>query len=206
MAGDINIDEIDRRARRAGYGDGLLELFAALVLGVLALGWLANPGFVGILSAFVVLYGWKAVERVKAKVTYPRIGYFRERGDESETSARGMLLFIGGAFAVMVLTVVVTGGLTEASAWRRAAPIMSGISLSGGFWYAGEQSGLMRHRGIAALSLVGGVLLWLVGSGESYDGVIWHLVGLAIPLAVLGGWGLYRFLHTHPIRDVANDG
>ncbi len=206
MSGNMDIGDIDRRARSAGYGDGLLEIFAAVVLSVLALGWLANPGFVGILAAFVVLYGWKVVDRIKARVTYPRIGYFRERGDDSGSTARGMLLFIGGAFLLMLLAILASGGLTDAAEWRRAAPILSGISLAGGFWYAGEQSGLVRHRVVAVLSLISGVSLWIMGSGESYAGVVWHLVGLAVPLAIMGAWGLYRFMQMHPIQDVSEDG
>ena len=202
MADEIDINEIERSARRAGYGDGLLELFAAAVLSVMALTWLASPAFVGIAAAFIVLYGWKVVERVKERVTYPRIGYFQERPDESGTTARGMLLFIGGAFALMFLVVLVFGSLSEAADWRRAAPLVSGVTLAAGFWYAGEQSGFLRHRVIAALSVVSGFLLWLFGSGETYAAVVWHLAGLAVPLAFLGVWGLNRFLQSHPRRSI----
>lgn len=203
---DRHISEIDRRARTAGYADGLLDIFAAAVLAVLALGWVANPGFVGVLAAFIVLYGWKLVERVKARVTYPRIGYYQEKADESVHSARGMLLFIGGAFLAMVVAVWVSGGLTDATEWRRAAPLVSGISLAGGFWYSGQRSGLVRYRVIAAGSLIGGVALWVFGSGDSYSGVVWHLVGIAIPLAVTGVVALVHFLKTHPIPEVPVDG
>ncbi len=205
MSGNSGIDDLSRRARTAGYADGLLEIFAATVLLVIALGWAANPGFVGILAAFIVLYGWKAVDRVKQRITYPRIGYSRERPDDDDNTARGMLLFLGGAFAATALLVWIGGGLTEAAQWRRAAPVLSGISLAGGFWYAARSSGLIRFRLIAVLSLFGGLALWIWGSGDSYSGVIWHLVGLAIPLAALGAWSLRRFVSTHPVR-VDDDG
>ncbi len=206
MPNGYDYGDLDRRAKRAGYSDGLLEIFAAAVLLLLALGWMANPGFVGVLAAFVVLYGWKLVDRVRARVTYPRIGYYRERAEDPSGTARGMLLFIAGAFALMVVAVWLSGGLTDAAEWRRAAPLVSGISLSGGFWYAAEVSGFARHRFIAALSLGGGVLLWLFGSGDSYSGVVFHLILLAIPLAAIGAWALVRFVRTHPIQDLTIDG
>lgn len=206
MSGEIDVGGIDRKARTAGYRDGLLELFAASVLLTLALAWVANPGFVGILAAFVVLYGWKAVERVKQLVTYPRTGYHRERADDASSTAKGMLLFMGGAFCLMILAILVTGSLTDSTDWRRAAPLMSGISLAGGFWYTGEQSGFLRHRLISAWSLLAGSLLWWFGSGESYSGVVWHLLSLAVPLALLGTWGLTRFLRTHPVQEIPSDG
>jgi hypothetical protein len=201
VAGRMDITGIDRRARTAGYADGLLELFAAAVLLTLAFGWIANPGIVGILAAFIVLYGWKLVERVKARLTYPRIGYFREREDEASTNARGMLLFIGGAFLLTVMVVWLSGGIADAAEWRRAAPLVSGISLSGGFWYLGDKSGLVRHRLIACWSVISGVGLWLFGSGSDYSGVALHLFGLAVPLALLGAWSLWHFLRSHPVRE-----
>jgi len=200
MAGNMDIAGIDRKARTAGYADGLLELFAAAVLMILALGWIANPAFVGILAAFVVLFGWRVVDRVKARVTYPRIGYFREREDDTSTNPRGMLLFIAGSFVLVVVVVWLSGGIADPVEWRRAAPLMSGISLSGGFWYLSDKSGLIRHRFVAVASVLGGLGLWLFGSGNDYTGVVLHLAGLAVPLALLGAWSLLRFLRTNPVR------
>ncbi len=201
MANGINVDDLDRRVRRAAYQDGLLELFAAVVLLVIAGAWIANPSFVGILAAFIVLYGWKGVERVKQRVTYPRIGYYQERSDEPRSSAKGMLWFLAGSIAIMVIAVLVGGDISDPAEWRRAAPLLAGASLSGGFWYAAHQSGFVRFRFIAALSVVSGALLWLFGSGEDYAGVVWHLVILAVPLAAIGFWALARFLRSHPVQS-----
>jgi amino acid transporter len=206
MSGELDMGEIERRARTAGYDDGLLEIFAAVVLLVIALGWAASPGLVGILAAFIVLFGWKVVDRVKARVTYPRIGYYRERADEPRSSAKGMLLSMGGAFVVMIIAIAAVGDLSDAAEWRRAAPLLSGMLLAAGFWYAGEQSGLIRHRAVAGVSVVWGALLWWLGSGADYSGVIWHLIGLSVPLAAVGIWSLFRFTRTHPVSERATDG
>lgn len=207
MNGNIDIGEIDRRARTAGYADGLLEIFAALVLGTLALFWWVDPGVVGIVAALVVVFGWRAVERVKAGVTYPRIGYHRERPPAApDTAVRGMLLFIGAAFLLLALVVLLSGGISDVSEWRRAAPLVSGVSLAGGFWYTSQQSGLLRFRLIATWSVLSAVLLWWYGTGESYSGVYWHLLGLALPLGVIGVWSLIGFLRAHPVPAHRADG
>lgn len=201
MTDGIDIGSVHRQARSAGYGDGLLEIFASVVLTLIALSWLGDPAFVGILAALIAIYGWKVVERVKERVVYPRVGYHKERSDDAKETSKGMLMFIGGAFLLMALAVLVFGDITDASEWRRAAPLLSGVTLAGGFWYAGDKSGLLRYRFISAWSLLSGVLLWWFGSGSSYDAVVWHLVGLAVPLAVIGIWSLLSFLRTHPIQD-----
>ncbi|MEA2002995.1 MAG: hypothetical protein U9N84_14060 [Actinomycetota bacterium] len=205
MTTNIDTAGIERRARAAAYQDGLTELFAAGVLVMIAVMWVITPVFVGIVSAFVVLYGWKVVERIKQRITYPRIGYHVERPDEPRSTASGMLGFIGGAFAVMVLAVAMFGDLTDAAEWRRAASLLSGLGLFGGFWYLGDKSGLLRHRFVAIYSVVTGVALWAIGTGASYEGVIWHLLGLAALLAALGVWGLIHFLRTNPVVNAGSD-
>lgn len=201
MGDDVDLGDLDRRARAAGYGDGLLELFAAAVLGSLALGWIANPGLVGILASFVAIFGWRAVERVKQRVTYPRVGYHKERLVDARSTSRGMLSFIAGAFVLMALVVLVFGDVTDAAEWRRAAPLVSGLTIAAGFWYAGARSSHLRYRVIAAWSIVAAMLLWWGGTGASYAAVAIHLGALALPLAVIGTVVLVRFIRIHPVRD-----
>ncbi len=141
------------------------------------------------------------MEKVKERIVYPRVGYYRERSDDAKETSRGMLTFIGGAFLLMVLVVVSTGELTDPAAWRRAAPLLSGLSLAGGFWYAGAKSGLLRFRLISGWSVVSAIAVWLFGTGVSYSGVVLHLLSLALPLAIVGVWSLITFVREHPVRD-----
>lgn len=205
MANSFDTNEIERRARAASFEDGLMEIFAALVLVTIAVAWVASPAFVGIVAAFVVLYGWRVVEKVKRRITYPRIGYYQERSADATATGRGILIFVAGAVAVTIGVVAIFGDVTEASEWRRAAPLMSGLSLSGGFWYAGERSGLFRHKFVAVYSVITGVLLWAFSSGATYEPVVWHLIGMALLLAAIGAWALEHFLRTHRLPDGAVD-
>ena len=204
MPDRIDVDALERQARAATYTDGLLELFASIMLFGLAAGWQVAPWMVGIIAAFATVFGWRAVERVREVVTYPRVGYHRQRDDAA--SPRGMLLFILGAFALMAFVVVLSGGFTDAAQWRRAAPLVSGLTLAAGFWYAGSRSGMLRYRFVAGWSVVSGVLLWWFGSGASYAGIAWHLTALALPLLVIGVWSLVRFVRTHPVKGTPTDG
>jgi phosphate/sulfate permease len=205
MTNSFDTNEIERRARAASFQDGLMEIFAAVVLTIIAIAWVASPSLVGIAAAFVVLFGWRVVERFKRRITYPRIGYYQERAEDAGKTGRGMLIFIGGAIAIMIGAVAVSGDVTDASEWRRAAPLLSGLTLAGGFWYAGERSGLIRHRVISIYSVVTGVLLWAFSSGATYEPLVWHLLGLALPLMAIGTWALEHFIRTHPLPHGAHD-
>jgi Ca2+/Na+ antiporter len=206
MPSGFNTEMIEQRARAATYRDGLLELFAAAVLLIIAGMWVISPALVGVAAGLIVIFGWRVLERVKSRVTYPRIGYFQERSDDPGTTARGMLIFIGAAIVLMVGAIALSGGLTEVNEWRRAAPLLSGISLTGGFWYLADRSGFIRHRFVAVYSVVTGILLWVFTTGETYDVVSWHLLGMAAPLAAIGIWALIHFLRTNPTRDEIVDG
>lgn len=196
---------IEPRVRAATYRDGLTELFAAAVLFVMALLWLANPAVIGIAAAFIVLYGWRLVEKVKHRVTYPRLGYYQERSEEPRETARGILIFCAVAFAIVVGVIALTGGITESAEWRRAAPLLSGLTLLGAFWYLGDRSGLKRHRFVAGYSVVTGVFIWLFTSGADYEGMVWHLLAMVVVLGAIGTWGLVHFIRTYPVHDIVTD-
>ena len=101
MANSFDTNQIERRARAASFEDGLMEIFAALVLTTIAVAWVASPSFVGIVAAFVALYGWRLVEKAKRRITYPRIGYYQERSEDAAATGRGMLIFLACAIGVM---------------------------------------------------------------------------------------------------------
>lgn len=196
-----NTHQIERRARAATYRDGLTELFATGVLLIIAVMWISQPAFVGIAAAFIVLFGWKVVEKTKQRITYPRLGYYQERSDEPRETARGILVFCGVALAIVVALIALSGGITEAKEWRRAAPLLSGLTLAGAFWYLGDRSGLARHRFVAGFSVLTGFLIWLFSSGADYEGMVWHLLGMVLVLGALGTWGLVHFIRTYPVQD-----
>lgn len=206
MSNGFDTEMIEQQARAATYRDGLLELFAAGVLLIIGGMWFVSPALVGVAAALIVIFGWRVLERVKRRVTYPRIGYFQERADDPGTTARGMLIFIGGAIVLMVGVIALSGGLTEVAEWRRAAPLLSGISLTGGFWYLADRSRLVRHRVVAVFSVVSGILVWVFTSGETYQPVAWHLLGLAVLLAAIGTWALIHFVRTTPTRNEVSGG
>lgn len=195
----------EEKVGAAIYRDGLTELFAAAVLLVMALMWIAEPALIGVAAALLVLYGWKLVERVKQRITYPRIGYFRERTEEPQDTARGILMFFALALVAVVVIIAIVGSVTDAAEWRRAAPLLSGLTLAGGFWYVGDKSHLRRHRFVAVYSVVTGVAIWLFTSGADYEGMVWHLLGLVLVLGAIGTWSLVHFIRTFPARSSVTD-
>ena len=77
-----NVNEIDRRAFRHDVVDGLTEIAMALFFLVPAL-TLKNPAF-GWMIILPVLFMGPWLKRIRARTTYPRIGYVEPRGENAE--------------------------------------------------------------------------------------------------------------------------
>lgn len=197
----VDPDAVERNARRADYRDGLLELFAAVLMATLAGGWALQPGLVGILSLPFIFLGWKAITALKERITYPRIGYSGDNPARSETNAKGMLAFFALAAAVVAVMILVFGEASLANELRRAAPLFSGIAFAAGFRYLGEKSGMVRHHLLAAASVVTGTLVWWNDNGDDYSAMPVFLLVMAAVLAVMGAVSLAGFLKRNPTYE-----
>jgi hypothetical protein len=198
MTPEFDLNRIERSARSAGYRDGLMEIYAAGVFFSLAAVWMIGPYLVGVAAALIILFFPKLVQRGKAAITYPRIGYSGERVDEAASTGRGMLVFMGISLAIAVVVVALTGGLGDVDSWRRAAPLFFGLAFSGGFWYAGEKSGLVRHRLIAVGSIALGIAFWWMSDGADYTGVAVFMAAMGAIILAVGLIALTTFVRRNP--------
>ena len=197
----VDPDAVERNARRADYKDGLLELFAAVLMATLAGGWALQPGMVGLLTLPFIFFGWKAITALKEKITYPRIGYSGDNPAREQTNAKGMLGFFALAIAIVVVVILVFGEASLANELRRSAPLFSGIAFAAGFRYLAEKSGMARHALLAAASVVTGVVVWWTNDGDDYSAMPIFLLVMAAILATMGAASLAAFLRKNPTHE-----
>jgi hypothetical protein len=199
-----DVRRLQKAAAAAQHRDGLIELFGgALLLGLGAI-WLSNPGIVSIFAALYVIFALTSIERVKQRVTYPRIGYSAPPADATDSSARGVIVFLAAMAAITLVVMALTGGVDSAAQWRRWAPLLFGLMSSGGFLHAAKVSGLNRYYAVATLSIALGALIGWSHDGGNYSGVAVHLLVLGAVLLAVGMEELARFVRTHP--KMASDG
>jgi hypothetical protein len=185
----------------APHRDGVIELFGGMLLLGLGAMWLVAPGTVGIFAALYVIFGLPLIERVKRRVTYPRIGYAKPPGEGTRRLVLGMLGYVVAMFALTVLVMVGTGGADSAAQWRRWAPLMFGLMSSGGFLHTARISGLARYRVIAIGSIALGFGIGWSGDGADYSGVAVHLLVLGTVLVVIGLVELLRFVRADSVSS-----
>ena len=113
--------EIDRRAFRHDMVDGLTEIAMSLFFLVPAI-TLRNPAFSWMIIIPILVFG-PVIRKIRARSTYPRIGYVEPRGEKPAELFRGIAVY-----ALVVASVVAVGAVPVAGATHsRACP--AGISV-----------------------------------------------------------------------------
>jgi len=165
MTTPADLLEIRRSAFRDAHQDGLIELAIGLLLFVVALAT-GRPAFMWTYLVAIFMLG-PGLERLKARFTYPRIGYAKLPDESPRAVGRGVLTW---------------------------APALAGVLFAGGFGYLASRSGLLRHYALAAASGVIGLGLVWPKMSEPYENLrIWALIMALVSLAT-GAWVLRRFV------------
>jgi hypothetical protein len=196
-AGDFA--DIERTAFRETHRDGLTDIAVGVLLFVVALAT-GRPAFYWMYLAAIVVLG-PGLKRLKARYTYPRIGFAKLPGEDPTRLSAGILSWVLGVFLVVAVVLTVTGHVTDNLAWRRLAPAIGGLLFAGGFWALAQQSRLVRHYLVAFASVALGLLMVWPDIAEPYGNLrIWALLMALLNLGV-GGYVLRRFLRDTPIAD-----
>lgn len=199
MASPADLNEIRRTAFRDAHQDGLLELAIGFLLFVVALAT-GRPAFAWTYLAAIYFLG-PGLRRLKARFTYPRIGYVELPKDSARAVGRGVLTWVLGVLALFAIALTVTGHLTDNLAWRRVSPALAGLLFAGGFSYLASRSGLARHYVLAIVSVASGIGLALPEMAEPYANLrVWAIV-MALASLVTGAELLRRFVRDTPIVD-----
>ena len=204
MSQELDLKEIERRVQHTAYQDGLLELFLGGFLVVFALLFLRTPRMAGF-SVLVVFVIWPLFERMKQRYIYPRIGYVKF-GKEKEGDPKGIIvaavvfvIVLLGALGVLVLTIGAERGLNF---WLDYfLPAFVGFMMAIGPFWLGQTYGLVRSYVFAALFLVSGIAIPVLGIATGYRavGLECLLMGL---LALVSGVIMFgRFLRHYPVEE-----
>jgi dipeptide/tripeptide permease len=199
MSTRTDFHTVQRVGRRETYLDGLLEVAIGAVLFIVALAT-GRPAFYWTYLAAILILG-PGLRRLKARYTYPRIGYVKFPDEDPKRFRKGIATWVIGVFLLVAVTLTLSGHLTDNLAWRRAAPALAGLLFSGGFLYMAQQSRLVRHYVLAAVSvLLGGLMVWPTVEGAYGNLRVWAVMMALVSLAV-GADVLRRFLRNHPVVE-----
>ena len=189
-------EDVGKRMGRALYGDGLTELFAAVLFFLLAAAWDVG-GLPTILVGVGALFGVKALGSVRERVVHRRIGYAVPASEDAATLGSGMAIttiaVIGGGLFVAWYV----GDVALIRTWVAA---IAGALVAAGIWYLAGRSQLVRHRVLAMATILWGFVATVTWGDDGYSSLVPFFVGLGVAFGVVGAWSLVAFLRSHPER------
>ncbi len=103
------------------------------------------------------------LRKIRARTTYPRIGYVRPAGEKPAELFRGMAFYALGVAVVVALGMLLWRGQITPGLVRQVSPLLASLLFGGGLLYAAGRSGLRRYYLLFAVSLALGICLTIVG-------------------------------------------
>ena len=200
MCTSTHLQQLQRRAYAHTVQDGLTEIFAAVMLFASA-GILSDPKMLSFLAPAMIFVPL-VVDRLKQRLTYPRVGYVELGLEPPKRMVWGMFLYMAGAILVMAMLLLVAGRADDAAAWRKWAPLLAGVLFGGGIHYVATQSGLIRFHVMQVISLTTAALISWWNSGNSYAGVQLYCLVMSAVALVVGVGTLIYFLRRYPATVV----
>ena len=206
MSQGIDLKEIERRVEQSVFQDGLVEIMMGgflLVVGVsLAGGSRLVLRLLLLISLLVIFLGNPLLERLKKRYIYPRIGYVKLR-PEKEADPKGI------AVAGIVYVVVLLGSMGlfhltmgEERGWvwfNYFLPASTGFMLAIGPFWLGETYGVKRGYVFAALFLLSGVAIPVLGIASGYEAVRLECLLVGVISLISGAIMFTRFLRKYPV-------
>jgi len=195
----IDPKNVTRNAWRESMQDGLLEFFFGFYFITIAA--LLQSHLMG-LMVLLIIFTPAILKRLKARYTYPRIGYVEFPVKEASPGP-WIVALLAAAVAVPILVVILTGAAHEPRLWYKWTPLFAGILLGGLLFPMGIKTGLVRFHVMAALALIGSIGFGLLTLPGKLDYVSLYLMALGALSAVWGGITFLVFLRRNPVQPEA---
>lgn len=202
MGEKINLKEMEKRSWRYSEQDGLTEVFLGLfLLGVVILrsigglwGAVVTAGY----GVLFVVFTIRALEIVRRKFTYPRIGRVKVLKDSPKKTVMGIFTYMFIVAALMAVAMFVIFGEISADIIYRSTPIFFAIMILGAMAYSHGKSGSRRYYVYAAIALAAAPSFSLIDFGARMAGLGYYLLFMGSLFIAIGLAIFVRFLQKYP--------
>lgn len=203
MSQKIDLKEIERRVEQSVFQDGLMEIMMGGFLLVFGALLAAGPKLTLFISLLVIFFGNPVLERLKKRYIYPRIGYVKLR-PEKEADPKGIavaaivfVVILLGSMGLFHLTMGEDRGL--AFWFNYFFPGATGFMLAIGPFWLGETYGVKRGYVWAALFLLSGIAIPVLGIASGYKAVGLECLLVGMVSLISGVVMFTRFLRKYPL-------
>jgi hypothetical protein len=211
MSNAIDLDEIERRAQRAFYENGLIDIVVGSVMLVLAFIFVASRILSVFFSIFVV-FGFEAItEAIKERYIYPRMGYAEYPEPVVAPNPAVIVIILTSVIGMFALFFILTWvmGVTGWILWFVwIAPLTFGCIISLGLFTIAEKLQLKRYYLFGIIPILVGILTpFIFIIPEAGYSSLLNTVGLEMVLVGIlsiasGLWLFTRFLKKYPVTNI----
>jgi hypothetical protein len=190
---------LEQQTTRTSMEDGLTYFPFSLMLLITA--FIVQMPYLLAIIPILIIYGPKAIERLREKYTYPRIGYVKLRDGSSREVGKGFIGFLAIVFLVPISIVAfLLGGNVTIAMLFRWLPFAFGVVMIGPSMFIVEVTGSRIYYllGIST-SITGYGISYLVDQGLLGLMIFMLLWGILISLAGLVIF--IRFIRKYPILE-----
>ena len=198
----LDLNEVERRAQRSFYQDGLLEIFVGLYLIITSI--MISGTLSAAFSALIIFLYKPAMEAAKRHFIYPRIGYVKypeEEQSDGKSFVKGIIALGVLAVTSPFISILILGRQPGWVFWtRRFLPLFMGFITAIG---PAAAAGKFRVYRWYAFSIV----CILAGLGVPYLGLESIYKPIAIEFTIIGGVALITglvifvtFLIKYPVE------
>ncbi len=208
MSDNADILELKQETYRYSMQDGLDEIFVGL--GLIIVAWIIESrdirsyGFLSspVIFILMIVFRTPILEKVRRKVTYPRIGYVKVHQDDPSPPVMVVLLFAITiiAAAPLALMVIPSDQFYYDTIWTLSLVSTGMVMIAASFSYV-EKTGDRRYFAFGLLGMTTGLIFALLEFEPPKAGPVFYLLGWGVVITLVGLTTFIRFIHKYPIID-----
>ncbi len=203
MTNNDDLMKLQQDTTRKSMEDGLMYLPFGLVVFLAA--FTALMPLVIPFLVIIIIFGPKAVERLREKYTYPRTGYVKLRVDDSEEMGKGIIGFLVITFLVPIAFVIsIIGADMTLDMIFRWLPFVFGSIMIGPSLYLVDITGSRTYYLFGMPAAIIGLLTSLLVD-QGLLGFQYFMMGWSIVIVLVGFALFLRFIRRYPLIEVESD-
>ena len=200
MSSNADIQELEQETYRYSMQDGLAEILFGISL-IASAGLIDDFGAYGSF-AWLIIFMIPIWEKLRRKLTYPRIGYMKVRQDAPSLPGMAVLFLVMTILVVVPIAWVLipSDNPIYDTLWKYF-PVAFGVMMILPSFFLVEKTGDRRYYALGLLTMTTGLIFTLLEFEAPRAGPILYLLGWGVAIILIGLTTFIRFIRKYPVIE-----
>jgi hypothetical protein len=211
MSDNVDILELHQETHRYSMQDGLAEFHLGLglitIAGMIEVEDSSSYGifeFLIVYCIFILLIAFRTpiLEKLRRKVTYPRIGYVKVHEDDPSRPLMVVILFVMMVYlAIFLAPIIGPSDISFYDATCKYLPVSLGVMAILYSFALAEKTGDRRYFAFGLLTVTTGLIFALLEFEPPRAGPVLYVLGWGVVTTLVSLTTFIRFIRKYPIID-----